>query len=123
MSDDSRAARERQFWSRYTQLLHDQGIKPPFDRWHVLRAEAFIKAFPGRRLAELGPEDVAGYLSETGRDGALKPWQFRQVVDAIRILYSVVHTEWAAGFDWDFWLASAKTHRGGMGALSPLDAG
>ncbi|MFN2352729.1 MAG: integron integrase, partial [Kiritimatiellia bacterium] len=75
---------------------------------HVRRAEAFIKSFSGRRLAELGPDEITEHLTKAGRDGALKPWQFRQEVDAIRILYSVVRTEWAARFDWDFWLDSAK---------------
>lgn len=39
----------------------------------------------------------------------LKPWQFRQVVDAIQNLYSVVNTEWASTLDWDFWRDSART--------------
>lgn len=108
MSDDQRAERERLFWERYTKLLHTQGIRPPFDQWHVRRAEAFIGRFPGRRLAEVGPLEVTDYLTLMGRQGALKPWQFRQVVDAIRILYSIVRTEWAAEFDWDFWIASAR---------------
>ena len=109
MSDDSRAARERLFWERYIKLLHDQGINPPFDQWHVRRAKAFIGQLPGRRLAELGAQEVTDYLTRMGHEGALKPWQFRQVVDAIRILYSTVRTEWAEGFDWNFWLASART--------------
>jgi len=29
----------RSFWGRYVKLLHDSGIKPPSDRWFVLRAE------------------------------------------------------------------------------------
>lgn len=108
MTQDLRAARERQFWDRYTKTLHNQGVKPPFDQWHVRRAESFIQAFPDRRLGELGPEDVTAYLTRMGREGSLKPWQFRQMVDAIRILYSIVRTEWAASFDWEFWLASGK---------------
>ncbi len=108
MSDDQQAARERLFWERYTRLLHDQGINPPFDQWHVRRAQAFIGQFPGRRLGELGAQEVADYLTRVGHEAALKPWQFRQVVEAIRILYSIVRTEWAAEFDWDFWNASAQ---------------
>jgi hypothetical protein len=108
MDEDQRTACERRFWDRYANTIIQQGIKPPFVRWHVLRAKSFIKAFPGRRLADLGPDDITAYLSQAGRQGAVKPWQFRQIVDAIRILYSIVRTEWASRFDWDFWRDSAQ---------------
>lgn len=74
-SDD---AKVRRFWDRYIALLQKQGVKAPFDRWHVRRAEAFIAVFPDRRLADLTADDVAGYLEQVGRDGALKPWQFNR---------------------------------------------
>lgn len=108
MVKGERADRERRFWDRYIQLLNNQGIKHPFDRWHVRRAEEFIRAFPDRKLAEIGADEVSAYLTETGSKGDLKPWQFRQVVDAIWILYSIVRTEWSLGFDWQFWRDSAK---------------
>ncbi len=81
MADDTRATRERQFWDRYSKTAIKQGIKPDFVRWHVLRAESFIKAFPGRRLVDLGPDDITAYLLEAGREGTMKLWQFRRVVD------------------------------------------
>lgn len=109
MDDDQRTARERRFWARYTNAIIHQGIKPSLVRWHVLRAKSFIKAFPGRRLADLGPDDVAAYLTQAGRQPAMEPWQFRQIVDAIRILYSIVRMEWATSFDWDYWRDSAQT--------------
>jgi hypothetical protein len=109
MKEGSRADREKQFWDNYIKLIHSQGIKPPFDRWSVKRAEAFIGSFPGKRLAELTAEDVSGYLRQVGQDGRLKPWQFRQVVEAIRQLYNIVRTTWSGSFDWNFWVDSAKT--------------
>jgi integron integrase len=109
MTDDVRAARERQFWDRYSKTAIKQGIKPDFVHWHTLRAKSFIKAFPGRRLADLDADDIAVYLLEAGREGSMKPWQFRQIVDAIRILYSIVRTDWSSGFDWNYWLDSARS--------------
>ena len=53
MGQVSREERQRRFWDSFIQLLHEQGVKPPADRWHVVRAEGFIRAFPGRKLAEL----------------------------------------------------------------------
>lgn len=93
MADDPHAARERRFWNRYSKIIIKQGIKPDFVHRHVLCTKTFIKAFPGKRLAELGPDDITAYLLETGREGTMKPWQFRQVVDAIWILYSIVRTD------------------------------
>lgn len=107
MSEASREARERRFWDNFLKLLHKQGVKPPADRWHVVRAEGFIRAFPGQKLAELSADDVSGYLLRVGREGGLEDWQFRQVVVAIRILFSTVKPEWLDTFDWAYWLGSA----------------
>ncbi|MFW6184053.1 MAG: site-specific integrase, partial [Chloroflexota bacterium] len=108
MANGMLSPREQRFWNRYINRLHQQGIKPPFDRWVVRRAETFIKAFPNQRLAELTADDVSGYLTQAGRDGRLKAWQFRQVVDATWNLYSIVRVEWGASFDWEYWRDSAR---------------
>ncbi len=109
MSTGSRADRERRFWDRYRNILLSQGVKPASVRWYVLRAEQFIRAFPGRRLAELEPDDISGYLARKGQISTLQAWQFRQTIDAIQNLYSIVNAEWAAPPDWDFWRDSART--------------
>ena len=90
-NDDGKVQR---FWDKYLKRLHNQGIRPPFDRWCVRRAEAYIAAFPEKRLAEHSPRDVEGYLAEVGRSGGLEDWQFRQVVDAIRNLFVIVGSAW-----------------------------
>lgn len=79
MAEADRAERERRFWDRYINILHKHGIKPPFDRWHVVRAEQFLKAFPDRKLADHTPDSVHGYLEGVGRQAGLQDWQFRQV--------------------------------------------
>lgn len=108
MTETDRAERERRFWDRYLAILHKQGIRPPFDRWHVVRAEQFLKAFPGRKLADHGPDSVRAYLEDAGRQAGMQDWQFRQVVVATRILFSMAGPESMQGFDWDFWLDSSK---------------
>ncbi len=108
MSEEPRSERERRFWERYLKALHKQGVKPPFDRWHVIRAEAFIRSFSGRRLAEIGAQEVSAYLQEAGRRGDLKDWQYRQLVVAIQNLFNIVKPEWGAGFDWEYWLGSSR---------------
>ena len=90
MQEASRQDRERKFWDRYLKIPHEQGVKPSADRWHVVRAEQFIGAFPDRRLADIDAREVSAYLEEAGRRGTLQDWQYRQLVVAIRILFSVV---------------------------------
>lgn len=91
------------FWDRYIHLLNKQGIKEPFDRWHVKRAEQYIAAYPDRKLTSHRPEEVANYLTQLGRDPQLKQWQFQQIVDAIQILFTVVNVEWLSELDWQYW--------------------
>ncbi len=38
----------RRFWYRYLDLLHQQGVKSPADRWYVTQAEADINIATGR---------------------------------------------------------------------------
>lgn len=98
----------RSFWDRYIKSLHESGVRPPFDRWHVLRAEHYIAAHPGRRLADHTPAEVDAYLTEMGRNGGLKGWQFRQIVDAIQKLVELAGAGWTGEVDWEHWRASAQ---------------
>lgn len=98
----------RSFWDRYIQKLHESGIKPPFDRWFVLRAEQYIEAHPNSKLAEQRPSDVDDYLADLGRRGGLKDWQFRQTVDAIQNLFEFLGVAWFSQVDWEHWRASAR---------------
>lgn len=98
----------RSFWHRYVQKVGESGVKPPFDRWMVRRAEQYIAAFPDRKLAEQCPADVERYLTEVGQRTEMKDWQFRQIVDAIRILFELTGVEWLEQVDWEQWRASAR---------------
>ncbi|MDG4597756.1 MAG: integron integrase [Candidatus Contendobacter sp.] len=99
----------RRFWDRYLELLHKQGVKPPADRWFVIRAEAYIKATAERRLMEHTPADIHRYLSNLGGIDRISDWQFRQSVDAIQKLFELVGVPWLREVDWDFWRDSART--------------
>ena len=96
------------FWNRYIQYLHKQGVKPPADRWYVVRAEEYIKASGGKRLAGQQPSDASEYLQQLGERNDLSNWQFRQAVDAIqKLLCEIVHVPWCKEVDWAYWKASA----------------
>ncbi len=100
----------QRFWDKYINVVLLRGVKEPFDRWYVIRAEEFIRHCGDRRLAEQTPEAVTDYLLIIGRKTPLKPWQFAQTVDALQILFiELVTAPWARSFDWAGWKGSAKT--------------
>lgn len=71
-----------------------------------MRAEDYVTANPGRKLAEQSPADVDAYLAELGRKPEMKGWQVRQAADAIRMLLELAHTSWVGKVDWAHWQAS-----------------
>jgi hypothetical protein len=78
-------------------------------RWYVKRIEEFIKAHEGRKVKSLSGSDIQRYFELIGRQDRLAGWQFRQCVDAIRILYcEALATAACREVDWDYWLNSAK---------------
>lgn len=97
------------FWDNFIEKTKSYNLKPTTVRWHVKHAEAYIKAHPGRRLAEHTAEDVASYLREKGRNGRIADWQFTQIVRALQILFAdMVKAPWAAVFPWQDWIDSAR---------------
>jgi integron integrase len=109
MSKADVSQQAQRFWERYINLLHDQSIGPPADRWHVRWAEEFIEALNGQRLADQTADSVSRYLSRLGQKPGIQDWQFRQAVVAIRILFSMVKPERWGQFDWDYWIASSTS--------------
>ncbi|WPL16844.1 Tyrosine recombinase XerC [Thiorhodovibrio winogradskyi] len=99
---------EDRFWERFIDLARTNGIKETAIRWHVHRAERYLKAFPGKRLAQHTVDDVTGYLEEAGRLGRLKDWKFVQTVDAIQNLLDTARAPVAEQVDWAFWRDSAR---------------
>ncbi len=98
----------RAFWARYTEKVLESGAKPPFDRWLVLRAEAYVTAHPGRKLADQAPAEVAAYLAALERRPEVTGWQVRQAADAIRIRLALAGVAWVNAVDWVHWQASAR---------------
>lgn len=64
--------------------------------YYVRWAEAWIKA-----RGQLSAERTQAYFDALGRSTQLADWQFRQAVDAARILAcDILAIPWAASFDW-----------------------
>ncbi len=97
------------FWDRYLEQLRNQGVKPAAERWYVRRAEQYIQAFPDKRLAAHTVDEVTAHLGVIGRKEGLPDWQFRQVVDAIQILFAIAGVDWFDQIDWGYWRDSARS--------------
>ena len=96
------------FWDNYINITKTYNVPPKSARWYVMHVERYIKAHPALRLALHTEQNVTSYLDDLGRTGNLTDWQFKQVVDALRILFvDIVRTPWVAAFPWRYWADSA----------------
>jgi integron integrase len=96
----------RNFWDNYIHLLDKQGVNVKFRRWYVMRVEAYIRYYPEERLRSHTPQHVVRFLTEAGLQRGMTDWQFRQLVDAIRILFcDFLALEWCAEVGWNYWSA------------------
>ena len=106
MSDESAS----RFWDKFIQKTIFYGAKPGAARWYVRHAEAYIKAHPGARLAEHDAAQVTAYLTAKGREKQLADWQYKQLVRALKLLFTqMVRVTWAADFSWDDYLQLADS--------------
>ena len=110
------------FWSRYLERLENQQVKESVRRWYVRRAEAFIRAAGGKRLADHSPADINRYLEEQGRKDRMADWQFRQIVDAIQILLETAGAACGREVDWEYWRSAANSLGESHPTLAATDA-
>jgi len=103
------------FWHRYLEVLEKRRVKESARRWFVRRAEEFIRAAKGKKLAEHSGADINRYLEEQGRKDGISDWQFRQTVDAIQILLETAGAGCANEVDWEYWRGAANS----LGATHP----
>jgi hypothetical protein len=89
----------------FLQRLESIAIRPAAREYYVRWAETWIKAHGNR-----SPEATSAYFDALGRSTHLADWQFRQAVDAARILAcEVLALPWAAAFDWQGLSDQAKS--------------
>jgi integron integrase len=105
----TRKSAEDRFWENFMERARAKGVKENAIRWYVRRAEAYLKAFLGKRLASHSVDDVTGYLKQIGRLDRILAWQFVQTVDAIQNLLVTARAPVAEQVDWGFWRDSAQS--------------
>lgn len=124
---DDYASQEREavsrFWDKYINILAKHGVNDKERRWYVKRVEQYIQYYPDERLRSQNKKHVNEFLSNLGREGHLTDWQFRQAVDAIRILFCfVLGVSFCNEVDWDYWAEASKrlSHRHPTLAREPI---
>jgi integron integrase len=96
------------FWEEYNLKTKRYNIPSKSLRWYVKHAEGYKQSYPDFPLDRHTSKEVEKYLKGLGRNGRLQDWQFKQVVDSLRILFvDVIHSRWATEFPWDFWSESS----------------
>ena len=97
------------FWHNYLSILEKYSIPQKARHWYRNHAEEYISAHHAVKLQHHTPEHVDNYLNAKGRLENLQEWQFRQIVDALRLLFcELVHSDWSTEYDWYYWRAFAR---------------
>ncbi len=90
-------------------VLHKKGIKEKFAKWYMIRAKSFLRDVGCSNPKGVTRECTERYLSDLGRQTGLKKWQFRQGVDAVRLLMDdVCGHAWAKEVEWGFWVGTFR---------------
>ena len=88
-------------WDRYLEVLARRGVSEKMRPWYVRRVEDFLKALHPVSLSRVTAEEVAGYLREVSAQAQLTDWQFRQLVDALQLLFvDLGHCSVGKEIDW-----------------------
>ena len=100
--------RVEHFWTGYFDVLTLFRIANSYHPWYRKCIEAFVNASPEIRLTDRNSNHIEQWLMTMGRNTKLEDWQFRQQVDALRLLYChYLKRSWANNFDWGYWASGA----------------
>jgi integron integrase len=100
--------RVEQFWAGYFDILRLFRVVRSTHPWYRKHIEAFINDAADIRLIDRNSNHIEQWLMMVGRNTKLDNWQFRQQVDALRLLYChYLKLPWANDFDWGYWSSAA----------------
>lgn len=96
-------------WDRYLEVLARHGVSEKMRPWYVRRVEGLLKALHPASLSRVTAEEIAGYLREVSAQAQLTDWQFRQLVDALQLLFvDLGHCSAGKEIDWDWWKSGGR---------------
>ena len=73
-------------WHKYLNLLAKKQASEGARRWYVRHVERLLKAFADKSLSASSKANVEVFLRDLSRQNRLPDWQFKQAVDALRLL-------------------------------------
>jgi len=98
------------FWDKYIEKSKRYTTNDQVIRWYVIRVENYINAHPEHKLRTHTPQQLTSYLETIGGVDRLYDWQYKQLVDALKILFvDIVKSPWAANFPWSTWIDTADS--------------
>ncbi|MEJ2692898.1 MAG: integron integrase [Candidatus Thiodiazotropha sp.] len=96
------------FWKKFAKTLTQFHISAKAIPWYRRHIEGFIADHPDIRLRSHTAESVERWLEHIGRNPNINDWQFRQKIDALRILMGhFLRLPWSHEFDWEGWSSGA----------------
>ena len=96
-------------WDRYLEVLVRRGVPEKMRLWYVRRVEGFLKALRPVSLSQLTAREITGYLQQMSTPSQLPDWQFRQLVDALQLLFvDLGQCPVGKEVDWDWWKAGGR---------------
>ncbi|MEN8226217.1 MAG: integron integrase [Bacteroidota bacterium] len=121
---DQRQFAIEKFWHNYLSILKKSDVPEKSHKWYRRHAEMYIAAHIGLRLGQHQPQHIDNYLNAKGRMPDIEEWRFRQIVEALRLLFcEQVAPEWAAGYDWYRWRVFSRELSGGHASIMRDGAG
>jgi hypothetical protein len=85
-------------------LLFQKGVPEKHRRWYVKRVEEFLKRHPDKNLQSFSASDLEAYFQQRSQDTSLNAWQYRQLVDALQLLFvDLSSTSLSKTMDWSYW--------------------
>lgn len=89
------------FWRNYLSVLEKHRVPRNAWPWYRRWVEDYIASYPGERLKTHQASHVENYFSAKGRQPNLQDWQFRQIADALRLLFGAcMRMPWVDDVDW-----------------------
>jgi len=97
-------------WHRFNDLLDNRRIKQNNKQFYAKHIENFKEFLDDKSFGDVSGTDLTDFLDEAGRNSRLKDWQFRQMLDALKMmLVDILELEWAEKFNWGRWIDASYT--------------
>lgn len=107
---DAMDGREQHFWNQYLSTLDAFRVPEKSRPWYARHCQAFIAAHPDVKLRQHTRESVTRWLEHLLKHSEREPWQSKQIVSAVQLLFKSIHSPLHDAIDWEYWRGSFIEH-------------